>query len=218
VTGKFPFEGKLLELMEQICHESIKLPSHLHDQRHLFDLLKRMLHKGVEQRATVAEVLSHVWLSQEPEQQLALNDRCAGIGSVYLGLLPRSVINCLLEATLSDLIKGVWMAVKCVYDTCKNESTFELDIVRPKPRTRYEDVYRSMSITPYLHQLHYPAFESQNQVEISEDELDEFEQLRRIALIRSNRKRRYKRAYKQKHKLYAKFCHIMGFGKNQLDT
>lgn len=219
MLGKYPFEGKLLDLMEKICHENIQLPTYLQHERHLFDLLNRMLQKNASERATVGQVLQHVWVSRDVDQELTLNHPCAVIGTVYRGLLPRTAIEHWTNVTSPiELAKGCLVLIRHTFDVWKSELNGRVDMVRPKPRTRYEDVYRSMSITPYLHQLHYPVEDARNRTEISEDEVDEFEQLRRIALVRSNRRRRFKSRYRQKHKLYAKFCHIMGFGKNELDT
>lgn len=56
-----------------------------------------------------------------------------------------------------------------------------------KPRTKYDDFYRSMSMTPYIHQMYYPIHDTLNVIQLNENEIDEFENLKKIPIVRSNR-------------------------------
>ena len=60
-----------------------------------------------------------------------------------------------------------------------------------KPRTKYDDFYRSMSMTPYIHQMYYPIDDTLNVIQIHEHEIDEFENLKRIPIVRSNRSKAF---------------------------
>lgn len=62
-------------------------------------------------------------------------------------------------------------------------------IVRIPPRCLYGDEYRSLTMTSYLHELHYPLDPSSNLVEVSESSADEFKNKAKIAILRSNRQR-----------------------------
>ena len=61
-----------------------------------------------------------------------------------------------------------------------------------KPRTKYDDFYRSMSMTPYLHQMYYPIHDNLNVIQLNENEIDEFENLKKIPIVRSNRRKDFK--------------------------
>lgn len=58
-----------------------------------------------------------------------------------------------------------------------------------KPRTKYDDFYRSMSMTPYIHQMYYPIHDNLNVIQLNENEIDEFENLKKIPIVRSNRRK-----------------------------
>ena len=143
------------------------------------------MEKDPEKRITVSQVLAHPWVQGDPAKQLNISN----------GISRKALDSSRLP------LNSMGFGRK------------RMEEIRPKARTKYEDLYRSMSITPYLHQLHYPMQEEHNRVEISEDELDEFENLRKIALVRSNRtgsSSRRKRVRKNSYKLYEKFIRIMG--------
>jgi len=78
----------------------------------------------------------------------------------------------------------------------------------------YVDDYRSMTITPYLHEMHFPLPPSENQVNVSESTLDDFNAERKIPILRSNRTlahRRKKRKPKSKWcKVNRRFIGVMG--------
>ena len=58
-----------------------------------------------------------------------------------------------------------------------------------KPRTKYDDFYRSMSMTPYIHQMYYPIHDNVNVIQLNENEIDEFENLKKIPIVRGNRRK-----------------------------
>lgn len=60
-------------------------------------------------------------------------------------------------------------------------------IAKIPPRSLYGDEYRSLTMTSYLHELHYPLDPSTNLVEVSESSADEFKNKSKIAIVRSNR-------------------------------
>ncbi|XP_074602383.1 serine/threonine-protein kinase stk11-like [Brevipalpus obovatus] len=57
------------------------------------------------------------------------------------------------------------------------------------PRYSFGDDYRSLTITSYLHQLHYPLDQSDNTMEVNESQIDEFNRRQTVAILRSNRSR-----------------------------
>lgn len=55
------------------------------------------------------------------------------------------------------------------------------------PRGLFGDRYRSMSVTPYLHELHYPLPSEKSVVMLTEDEAVDFNRKKKIPMVRSNR-------------------------------
>lgn len=62
------------------------------------------------------------------------------------------------------------------------------DLAGIPPRDKFGDKYRSMSMTPYLHQLHYPISEKDRAVVVrSESASDLVIRKKRVPYVRSNR-------------------------------
>lgn len=44
-------------------------------------------------------------------------------------------------------------------------------------------------MTPYIHQMYYPIHDNLNVIQLNENEIDEFENLKKIPIVRSNRRK-----------------------------
>lgn len=65
----------------------------------------------------------------------------------------------------------------------------DVPMAKIPPRYSYGDDYRSLTITSYLHQLHYPLDQSANTMEVNESQIDEFTRRQTVGILRSNRSR-----------------------------
>lgn len=77
----------------------------------------------------------------------------------------------------------------------------------------YVDDYRSMTITPYLHEMHFPLPPSHNQVNVTESTLEDFNVEKKIPILRSNRTLTAKRKRKPQSrwcKVNRRFVGVMG--------
>lgn len=98
--------------------------------------------------------------------------------------------------TISEIRQHRWIRslpgqARNQFDLRLNSHAEEFDVLL-KPRTKYDDFYRSMSMTPYLHQMYYPIHDDLNVIQLNENEIDEFENLKKIPIVRSNRRKDFK--------------------------
>ena len=104
--------------------------------------------------------------------------------------------NPLDRITIDQIRKHVWMLnlptnlIRNKFNLKLNSHEEEFNVLL-KPRTKYDDIYRSMSMTPYIHQMYYPIHDNLNIIQLNENEIDEFENLKKIPIVRSNRNKEF---------------------------
>ncbi|RWS04003.1 U3 small nucleolar RNA-associated protein 18-like protein [Dinothrombium tinctorium] len=79
--------------------------------------------------------------------------------------------------TIGEIQKHPWFIASCLTQ----------ERVAIPPRHESGDLYRCMTITPYLHQLHSPLDSSQNIVSVTETTFDFVKRRLKVPLLRSNR-------------------------------
>ena len=97
--------------------------------------------------------------------------------------------------TIGEIKRHCWIRslpgqARNQFDLRLNSHAEEFDVLL-KPRTKYDDFYRSMSMIPYLHQMYYPIHDNLNVIQLNENEIDEFENLKKIPIVRSNRRKEF---------------------------
>lgn len=161
--GQYPFmDESLLGLYDRILGDDFEPPSSLQPQSStseryysearspvLIDLLAMMLEKEHAKRASVGQILNHPWLK--------LHESFFGDEhSEFIGL-PYSFEPLLRPArSPADLVQSGTLAGSQVLKEVNTTSQLEKrlkETLQPPPPVR--DIYKSMTVLPYLHSYHY---------------------------------------------------------------
>lgn len=136
IYGRYPFvDTCLLGLYEKILSKDFEPPKSETGQPNIVlnNLLSSMLTKSVGERATIPQILDHVWLMLDKPHCEYENDERSELNDLLIAVTNQEPLSQSLDL-----------------DTGSRTAT------RGTRSAAYRDIYRSMSALPYLYNHHFP--------------------------------------------------------------